>query len=412
MAKLLSQTGIKNVDVQPIGYNQTLELVVRSNVNNRQTYDAVTKTYLPDYATSALILFPDCRLIDPDSPVASVSVNGTLSNFKWLEITGSSSVLVANEKGKQAEGYEVVITEGDANRGMLTMKKNSEVGVRRKLRFYGEWIDKTSGYTYRFSKDMYLVLEDVTDATATLTLDISNTDKWNPFRQEAERTINALVQVGKYDKTDNASTKLFWYRVVGTNSRQLINDADDEENWEIKSVTKGTNGSIIAIAIDRDLMGDGVSYEVRCAYRPDGNLPSEPEVGDPIATTSIVRSFPNITATFTGANARVQGGSNSIVLKAILSDNLGPIPNWEEVAYAAWYLCKNTTNTNTDGTTTTSVVRTLLGTGSEITVTIDQAKRIQLDILDRGATNAIVDDDGNYLTDEDSAYLVEKPFVV
>lgn len=292
------------------------------------------------------------------------------------------------------------------------MKKNSVVGVRRKLRFYGEWTDLASGYIYRFSKDMYLVLEDTTDAMAMLTLDMPNTDSWNPFRQDAERTIQALVQVGKYNKTEDAKTKLFWYRVVGTNSRQLINDADDEENWEIKNVVKGANGSIVAMTIDRDLMGDGVSYEVRCAYRPDGNLPSEPEVGDPIATTNLVRSFPAIHATFTGANARVWAGSNTVLLKALVSDSQGPIPNWEKVAYAAWYLCKNSTNTNADGTTTTVVTRELIGTGSEITVTVDQAKRVQLDIIDRGATNAIVDDDNNYLTDDENAYLVEKPVIV
>lgn len=413
MAKILTQTGIKNVDVQPIGYSQAIELVVRSNVNNRQTYDAVTDLFLPDYTTSNLVLFPDCRIIDPDSPVASISVNGTLSRFRWYEITGANETLVADETGsKQADYYNVVITKNDPNRGMLTMAKNSEVGVRRKLRFYGEWTDLTSGYIYRFSKDMYLVLEDVTEAMATLTLDMPNTDNWNPFRQDPERNINALVQVGKHNKTDDPKTKLFWYRVVGTNSRQLINSANDEENWEIKSVTKGTNGSIIAMTIDRDLMGDGVSYEVRCAYRTDGNLPNDPEAGDPVATTNIVRSFPSIHAAFTGANARIGVGSDSVLLRAIVSDNQGPIPNWDKVAYAAWYLCKNTTNVNDDGTKTTVVTRELIGKGSEIIVTADQAKRIQLDILDRGATNALVDDDNNYLTDDENAYLVEKPVIV
>lgn len=413
MRRILSQTGIKSIEVQPICYNQTIELVVRSNVNNRQTYDAVTDTFTPDYTISSFVLFPDCRLIDPDSPVASIPVNATLSNFRWYEITGSTQTVIADEAGsKQAKNYEVVTTKGDANRGMLTIKKNSEVGVRRKLRFYAEWIDDTSGYIYRFSRDMYLVLEDVTDATPTLSLDVPNTDKWNPFRQDAERTINALVQVGKFNKTDDAKTKLFWYRVVGTEIRQLINSADDEDNWEIKNVTKSSNGSIVSMVIDRELMGDGVSYEVRCAYRPDGNLPSEPEAGDPIATTNLVRTFPKIEASFVGSNARVWAGNNTVLLKAIVSDNQGPIPNWENVAYAEWYLCTNTANTNADGTKVSVINRELLGKGSEITVTIDQAKRIQLDIVDRGATNAMVDDDSNYLTDNEDAFLVEKPVIV
>lgn len=411
--KLLTQTNVKYVDIQPVGYNQTAELVVRSNVNNRQTYDAVTNTFLPDYTVSPLVLFPDCRLIDPDSPVASISVNGALSNFRWYEITGSTETIIADETGSKQKGiYEVVVTNGDSNKGMLTMRKNSVVGTRRKLRFYGEWVDIASGYVYRFSKDMYLVIEDITDARASITLDMPNTDTWNPFRQDAERTIKALVQVGKYNKTEDAHTKLFWYRVVGTNSRQLINGVDDENDWEIKSVTKGTNGSIISIVIDRDKMGDGVTYEVRCSYRPNGSLPSSPEEGDPVATTNIVRTFPKIEATFTGQNARVQTSTSSIRLKAIVSDNMGVIPNWEDVAYAEWYLCKNSTNTSADGTTTTTVIRTLIGRGSEITVPINEAKRVQLDIVDRGATNALVDDGGNYITDADDARLVEKPDII
>ena len=404
---ILAQTAQKIIDIQPIPYHQTCNMVVKTNVTTRQTYDAVTAEFAPDYTNAPLILFPDCQLINPDSPTSGIAANADLSNFKWEEITSSSTTTIATEAGlSAASGYELV-TSGQY-RGMLTVKTNGVVGVNRKFRFYAEWLDKTSGYIYRFNRDIYLVIEDITDARASITLDISNTDTWNPFRQQATRYINALVMVGTHNMTDNAKTKIFWYRISSDGTRALIQSADDEDGWEISAVTKGTNGQITGITVDRDKMGDGVSYEVRCAYRTDGNLPSEPESGDPIATTNLVRKIPNITASFTNSGARVTSGT-TVMLKAIVCDNNGEIPDWDEVAYAAWYLCTSSVNSSTGTVTTT---RTLLGTGKEITVEIDKVKNIQLDIIDRGATAALVDDSGNYVVSDSDEVLIAKPTIV
>lgn len=404
---ILAQTVQKRIDIQPIPYHQTCNMVVKTNVTTRQTYDAVTAEFAPDYTNAPLILFPDCQLINPDSPTSGIAVNADLSNFKWEEITSSSTTTIATEAGLSvASGYELV-TSGQY-RGMLTIKTNGVVGVNRKFRFYAEWTDKASGYVYRFNRDIYLVIEDVTDARASITLDISNTDTWNPFRQQATRYINALVMVGTHNMTDNAKTKIFWYRISSDGTRALIQSADDEDGWEISAVTKGASGQITGITVDRDKMGDGVSYEVRCAYRTDGNLPSAPESGDPIATTNLVRKIPNITASFTNSGARVTSGT-TVMLKAIVCDNNGEIPDWDEVAYAAWYLCTSSVNSSTGTVTTT---RTLLGTGKEISVEIDKVKNIQLDIIDRGATAALVDDSGNYVVSDSDEVLIAKPTIV
>lgn len=401
---ILAQTDLRQIDIQPIGYHQCCNMIVRTNTVNRQTYDAVTNLFTPDYSKSNLVVFPECQLIDPDSPVSSIMVNATLTSFRWLEVTSSGQTEIATQNGSTKEGYQVVVS-GDS-KGQITVSSNAVIGIRRTLRFIGVWKEAVSGYTYRFLKDIPLVLEDVTDARASITLDMPNTDRWNPFRQQSSRTINALVMVGSYKMTEDSKVKLFWYRVMNDKTKTLINGEDDEENWEISSVTKGKNGQITSITVDRDKMGDGISYEVRCAYRIDGKLPSEPEAGDPIATTSLVRCFPAIKAMFTNSNARVSGKTN-VFLKAIVSDTQGEIPNWENIAFAQWYLCTSTKND--DGTVSTN--RTLLGTGKEISVEADAVKFIQLDICDRGATTAMVDDEGSYLVDDD-ARLIEKPVIV
>lgn len=401
---ILAQSEQKKIDIQPVCYHQCCNMVVRTNTVNRQTYDAVTNLYTPDYSTSNLVVFPECQLIDPDSPVSSIMVNSSLVSFRWIEVTSSGLTEIATQSGSTKEGYQVVVS--GESKGQITVSSNAVVGVRRTLRFVGTWEDSVSGYSYRFTKDIPLVLEDVTDARASITLDMPNTDKWNPFRQQPIRTIKALVMVGSHNMTESTKVKIFWYRVMNDKTKKLITSIDNEENWEITSATTGKNGQITSITIDRDKMGEEITYEVKCAYRIDGNLPPEPEPGDPVASTTLIRCFPPIRAMFTNSNARVSGNVN-VLLKAIVSDTQGEIPNWENIAFANWYIC--TSSRNSDGTISTT--RTLIGTGLQISVEADKAKFIQLEICDRGATAAMVDDEGSYLVDED-ARLIEKPVIV
>lgn len=400
MGKILSRTSLKYVDIQPIAYNQSCNMVIRTNTTNRQTYDAVTGEFGPDYGNSNLIIFPECHLIDTDSPIATQLINSKLSSFHWEEVTSSGNTVIQESNA----GYEFV-NSGDY-RGQITVKKNNVIGVRKSLRFVGNWIDTVSGYNYRFTKDIPLIVEDITDASASITLDMPSVNKWNPFRNPKDCKINAKVMVGKHDLTDSPNTKLFWYRFYENRSRKLITSVDDEDNWEITKVIKGENGQIIGIEVDRDKMGEGIAYDVYCAYRLDKNFPSAPEEGDPVASTALTRVFPTIEAQFTNSNANLNSSIGSVLLKAIVSDNLGVIPNWEDIAYAAWYTVEQTVS---NGQVTN--VRKLVGTGSEITVTMEQAKKIQLDIIDRGPTMALVDDDANYLADDEGAALVEKSVI-
>lgn len=286
---ILAQSEQKKIDIQPVCYHQCCNMVVRTNTVNRQTYDAVTNLYTPDYSTSNLVVFPECQLIDPDSPVSSIMVNSSLASFRWIEVTSSGQTEIATQSGSTKEGYQVVVS--GESKGQITVSSNAVVGVRRTLRFVGTWEDSVSGYSYRFTKDIPLVLEDVTDARASITLDMPNTDKWNPFRQQATRTIKALVMVGSHNMTESTKVKIFWYRVMNDKTKKLITSVDDEENWEITSATTGKNGQITSITIDRDKMGEEIAYEVKCSYRIDGNLPSEPEPGDPVASTTLIRCF-------------------------------------------------------------------------------------------------------------------------
>ncbi len=403
---ILAQSEQYQFNIQPIAYHQCINMVVRSNVTTRQTYDDVTKLYIPDYSSAPLIIFPDCQLIDPDSPTTSISANSLLTSFTWSEKTAAGLTEIANQSGSLKTGYAVETT-GDS-KGQITVTSNAVIGIRRALRFTGTWVDPVSLYTFRFVKDIPLVLEDITDARASIMLDMPNTDQWNPFRQQASRTITATVMVGTKNYTENANVKIFWYRVNDDGTKTLINSVDDDNNFEVTAITKGTNSQITSITVDRDKIGESISYEVRCSYRTDGALPSSPEDGDPTVSTTIVRYFPPMTVSYVGQNTRADYNS-TVLLQAMVSDNQGVLDNWEDIAEAKWYLCES--SKGSDGTISTT--RTLLGTGKEITVAADKVKYIQLDICDREATVALTDDDNSsYLTDDSDAVLVDKKVIV
>lgn len=108
MANILAQSSQRKIDVQPVGYNQCCNMIVRSNVVSRQTYDNVTGLYTPDYKDAPLIIFPECQLIDPDSPISSVKINSELSSFRWLEVTATGETELASQSGNAKDGYEII----------------------------------------------------------------------------------------------------------------------------------------------------------------------------------------------------------------------------------------------------------------------------------------------------------------
>lgn len=407
----LAESEIKKIFVQPIGYCQSCTLQVRSvGVTTSQTYDRISKQFVPDYSdeSSMLQIFPECVLVNPDSPIASSKINAQLKDVIWKEVTPSGSTVifpVTSPSTGVKDGYEVT-REGES-KGELFVKCNGVVGVKRTLRFEAKWYDPNSNYCYKFIQDIGLSIENATEPLPELVLDIPGTYLWNPFRNPRFYQVDAALYVGKQNLVDDARTKLFWYRINGDGSRTLIVDEQDITTLEVSSVQKNDNGQIKNLTFDMEMIDDTSSYEVAACFRSSGSLPSEPVESDPRCQFTLARCIPKITAEIMAGNAVVNETIPSVQLTAIVKDNMDVIPNWEEHVEAFWY--KALTSVSQDGTSVEN--RTLLGRGKNITIPTSEKNNIRLSIEDRGSYKPLVDDEGNYLVTDNGEYLIERDIV-
>lgn len=410
----LAQSQLKKITVQPIGYCQSCALEVRSaGVTTRQSYDNINKLFAPDYSLNPLQIFPRCIIVDPDSPTASKSVNEELSDVTWWEVTPNGKTLICKISNSDSsststpttkDGYEVTGT--GANKGELLVESNGTVGVPRTLRFEAKWIDVPSKHCYNFVKDIALTIEDASEPIPELVVDIPKTYQWNPFRNPSTYTASAKLYVGKKNLVDDSRCKLFWYHIESDGTKTLITTETDVPTLEISNLTKNKNGQITAIQLNLDFVDDS-SYEVAASFRSKGTLPTEPSESDPRYQFAISRSYPAMSAEFRGKNLSVAQGTKSVLLSAIVKDNMDIVPDWNRYACAYWYSIKSWVDQNNVMQQSSA----LLGTGESIEVPTSEKNFIQLSLEDRGSYKPVVAGDSTYLLSEDNEYIVMNDIV-
>ena len=408
MAKELAVSVDKMMEIQPTAYSQSCSIEIVGNIINRQQYDGIEGSFSPDFTIRPCTMFPPCYLIDPDNPGETQNCNSQLDSFKWSEVTSSGIVVVAtSENASIKAGYEAVV-EG-INKGTLYIKQNSVLGKPRTMRFEASWTDPVCGYKYTFVANKALYLEDCTNARAEIMLDSPPTVLWNPLKHSSVKKLTARIMVGAKDKTADAKTKIWWYRILDNGTKQLISSVDDAENYEITAMTKGANGQISSITIDCDMIGEGIGYEVRACYIYSGSVPSSPREADARKVTYINRTIPLLTPRFVGDGFGLNSDTAFVTCRAIVSDNKEVIdPSvWNKIIRAKWQKVTYGKSTNNGVTTMTESVE-VLGYGETFQCPFEAKKSIRLTIEDRGAYELLVDENGNALVDENGNYIISR----
>lgn len=408
MAKELAVSVDKMMEIQPTAYSQSCSIEIVGNIINRQQYDGIEGSFSPDFTIRPCTMFPPCYLIDPDNPGETQNCNSKLDSFKWSEVTSSGIVVVAaSENASIKAGYEAVV-EG-INKGTLYIKQNSVLGKARTMRFEASWTDPVCGYKYTFVANKALYLEDCTNARAEIMLDSPPTVLWNPLKHSSTKKLTARIMVGAKDKTADAKTRIWWYRILDYGTKQLISSVDDAENYEITAMTKGANGQISSITIDCDMIGEGIGYELRACYIYSGSIPSSPREADARKVTYINRTIPPLTPRFVGNGFGLNSDTAFVTCRAIVSDNKEVIdPSvWNKIIRAKWQKVTYDKSTNNGGTTTTESVE-VLGYGETFQCPFEAKKSIRLTIEDRGAYELLIDENGNALVDENGNYIISR----
>lgn len=321
--KILNNTQTEQLVVNPQALNTTCQIVTLGSVPDTQTQDATGFT--PDYRLTPLSLCPVCSVSNPFSDEAMpATVNSQLTNIGWYELQydkTSNSYVRGDKIASGSNGYELPAADeaGGILDGTLTIKKNSSFDNPIRLEFEAQYVDPSSGMTYKFTMQKTIVVRSSKAGEAVLSVDCPTSLDWNPLREKSVLSVTAAVYQGEKRVTLNWTCN--WYHVADDGTMTLIKTADDIANIEVQT---GVGHS--TLVIDRDLIGDGQKYACKAV------------VGGKETNTAyfaIVRRIPALYCKTYQVSPIVTAGGNISVIRprCAVNDNVGMLDDpWDVLA--------------------------------------------------------------------------------
>ena len=175
---------------------------VDGSVPDRQSYNADTQEYTPDYTLTPLIIQPVVSVIDKDEVIGAGRINHALANIRWYENTNGTQKLI--ETGNS--DYE--ITTGGGSAGRIKVRRNAEPKVPITLVFYAEYADSRTGQVV-IIQGSYLISCGSASGQVRVELDAAGQTVFNPLSDPREQTVRATVWVGD-KKCDSGKYALVW----------------------------------------------------------------------------------------------------------------------------------------------------------------------------------------------------------
>lgn len=387
--QILTTTGSKRLSVVYGPRNASCEIVTYGGVADRQVYDQTEAAYSPDYTLTPLTLFPRCTVSSADTAGDS-EVNAGLTNIKWYEMTydASKKTWSAGRVITTGTDYEVIqqATEDGLVRGMLVVKKNATTVSPIRLVFEADYVETATGASFHFKRSRTVIADDNSSPSPVLSVDCCPGETWNPLRDGDNRTVTAQLTVGSKDVTDADSAAYFWYRKTNKeNGSYTLTElsADDNDVESIKTKTVTADGKQLTfqgnvIVINRDFIGDGEDFVCKAIYRGETGLAEgdSPADADPRKDFSIIRQIPPLKEPVID-KLGIGAEEGQTVFRPVchLFDNIGEIPNPEDVLSIEWLVRKK------GGT---EFVKVAEGAAPRLEFTEDMT--YQVNIIDRGGS--------------------------
>lgn len=289
-----------------------------------QVYQSDKKEYTPDYTLTPLVLLPRCNATDPSAKEVVGNVNEKLTNVTWHEVENGVRTLIS---GGDSD-YQIT-TEGK-EKGKILVKRNIITTQPVTLEFRGEYVGRSGErMVYQYS---YLIRAvDGSEAVPTISIDSpSGGLDWNPIHDVKNQTIKAKMIAGDKDVTGSDGCRLWWYRVLSTGALEEVT-TDGDNDFEVMSISNDT------LTINRDKMGESITYIVKGSYAREGAAPGTPDESIGYATTTIRRKIPAIEVDWKGLPDEVPQGTKYINPVPVISDTKGIIENPERYFKVSWY---------------------------------------------------------------------------
>lgn len=366
-----------------------ISLSVDGSVPDRQSYNADTREYTPDYTLTPLILQPNVSILDKDEMLQAGRVNASLTNIRWTENIGGQRKLIDSENSD----YEITSSGSDA--GRLRVRRNVEPKIPVTLEFYAELIDSRTSQIVVIRSTYQVACDSVSEAVR-VELDAAEQTLFNPLIDAHTQRVTATVWVA--DRVASADKYLLTWEVQSEDGTWHEVGTDEVMDYDI-SVTE--NG----VTVNRWLMGASLALRCRCRYSAKGT-PEEVALTDasPQAQVSFVRRIPKFEFDIAGVPCNIPAGLRRIYPQAVIRTTNGEVANPTAELLPLWYIATN----KAAGSLSYALVAH--GTSAEIsTEALDAALGavVGLDVIDRGPAGAFTDaQDGAVLCDADGAILI------
>lgn len=371
------------VNYTPLRIAASIEVV--GSVPTQQTYSYGSDEYSPDYTLTPLVLLPVCMAIDPDDVMADGQINTSLYDIRWIEdIQGVQTEITSSNANYAIE------TEGDS-KGQISVKRNVSVGLPITLRFFAKFLDTRTGQVFEYNLSRVVKCTEMVDAFAELSIDSPATLEWNPIRQDAQQTIVAKVISVNEDITNTEKCNIFWFKQTNNGSTYSLTELTTED-IEVVSLSKDT------LVINRDHIGDEVTYHVRATYDAAGSPRAIDALydSDPIAITTIHRRVPPFEYDWKGVPQEVSKDTSEINPTAVVWDNAGIIEDANKHFNINWYRKLSGATSYTKVTNSVSPA-----------IPFAEGMMLGLEVTDKGNYKMITD--GDYMiVDSDGSVVIDK----
>ena len=353
---------------------------IEGSVPDRQTYDADSGEYTPDYTVTPVIIQPNVSRMDKDEILLPGRINQYLTNIRWYEIIGGVKTLIASDNA----GYEIT-TSGD-NAGRIKVKKNAAQNIPITLQFYGEYIDTRTNQLHIVQGTNQIFCDNSTVYMPVLSLNAADTTIYNPLSDADTQTVTASLKLGA-DECPTDKRLFVWEKWNPNDLAWAIVGAETTLDYD---VTVSTDG--VSCIVDRSLIGADLYLRCRAKYDINGN-PEGVALSDasPCKVISFVRRLPKFEFDYFGVPTNIPADLMAVAPFAKIWNANGDLPSPERELLALWYIA---TNQASGSLSYNPVAHGMNPTIPTAALSQIYGAVIGLDVIDRGPWASMEDADG------------------
>ena len=311
---------------KPLRISRTI--AVDGSVPSRQTYNAESGLFTPDYTLTPLIIQPRIGQMDKDELLPSGSINHLLASIRWYEIIDGTKTLITTTN----TNYEVTTSGNDA--GRIKVKKNSEPQHPITLEFYAEYADSRTGQLHVI-QDTFPIMCRMSASLPMVYLDAADQTIYDPLIDAEDQVVHAQLKLGTAECA--TANRIFVWELLRDDGTWSEVGAEPALDYCVDVADDGDS-----CTVHRDLMGTSMGLRCRAKYDAEGSPASVAlNDGSPCKVLQFVRRIHKFDYDIVDCPVNIPAGLLAIAPRASIFDTKGEIENPERELMVLWYVATN-----------------------------------------------------------------------